>query len=49
MVLWGDAETIARGLRAHFDAGANHVCIQPVHTEGDVEARDRTLAALASV
>jgi probable F420-dependent oxidoreductase len=49
MVLWGDAETIARGLRAHFDAGANHVCIQPIHTEGDVEARDRTLAALASV
>jgi probable F420-dependent oxidoreductase len=49
MVLWGDAETIARGLRAHFDAGANHVCIQPVHAEGDVEARDRTLAVLASV
>jgi hypothetical protein len=48
-VLWGDAETIARGLRAHFDAGANHVCIQPVHTEGDTEARDRTLTALASV
>jgi probable F420-dependent oxidoreductase len=49
MVLWGDAATIARGLRAHFDAGANHVCIQPVHAEGDMEARDRTLAALASV
>jgi probable F420-dependent oxidoreductase len=49
MVLWGDAATIARGLRAHFDAGANHVCIQPVHAEGDTEARDRTLAALASV
>jgi probable F420-dependent oxidoreductase len=49
MVLWGDAETIARGLRAHFDAGANHVCIQPVHAEGDMEARDRTLAALAKV
>jgi probable F420-dependent oxidoreductase len=49
MVLRGDAETIARGLRAHFDAGANHVCIQPVHTEGDTEARDRTLTALASV
>jgi probable F420-dependent oxidoreductase len=49
MVLWGDAETIARGLRAHFDAGANHVCIQPVHAEGDAGARDRTLAALARV
>ena len=49
MVLRGDAETIARGLRAHFDAGANQVCIQPVHAEGDNEARDRTLKALAEV
>ena len=35
MVLWGDAATIARGLRAHLEAGANQVCIQPVHAEGD--------------
>src|SRR5580692_11847575 len=49
MVLWGDVATIARGLRAHFDAGANQVCIQPVHAEGDTEARDRTLTALAKV
>jgi probable F420-dependent oxidoreductase len=49
MVLRGDAETIARGLRAHFDAGANEVCIQPIHAEGDTEARDRTLEALANV
>ena len=48
MVLRGDAETIARGLRAHFDAGADQVCIQPVQAEGDREARDRTLKALAS-
>src|SRR5271163_3674703 len=46
MVLWGDAATIARGLTAHLQAGANQVCIQPVHAEGDSEARDRTLAAL---
>jgi probable F420-dependent oxidoreductase len=49
MVLHGDAETIARGLRAHFDAGADHVCIQPVHAEGDTGALDRTLTALAKV
>jgi probable F420-dependent oxidoreductase len=49
MVLWGDTATIARGLTAHLQAGANHVCIQPVHAEGDSEARDRTLAALAGV
>ena len=49
MVLWGDAATINRGLRAHLEAGANQVCIQPVHAEGDMEARDRTLTALADV
>ena len=47
MVLWGDAATIARGLRAHLEGGANQVCIQPVHAEGDMEARDRTLTGLA--
>jgi probable F420-dependent oxidoreductase len=47
MVLQGDANTIKQGLRAHFVAGATHVCIQPVHAEGDWAARDRTLAALA--
>jgi probable F420-dependent oxidoreductase len=46
MVLWGDAATIARGLRAHLEAGANQVCIQPIHAEEDMEARDRTLTAL---
>ena len=49
MVLWGDAATIGRGLRAHLEAGANHVCIQPVHAEGDLDARDQTLKALAGV
>ena len=49
MVLWGDAATITRGLTAHLQAGADQVCIQPVHAEGDSEARDRTLAALAGV
>jgi probable F420-dependent oxidoreductase len=49
MVLWGDAATIARGLAAHVQAGADQVCIQPVHGEGDTEARDRTLSALAAV
>ncbi len=47
MVLWGDAETIKKGLRAHFTAGATHVCLQPVHDDGDFAARDRMLAALA--
>jgi len=47
MVLWGDAATVKAGLRKHFDAGATHLAVQPVHPEGDVAARDRILAALA--
>ena len=39
--LWGDAATIKKGLRAHFEAGATHVCLQPVHADGDFAARDR--------
>ena len=47
MVLWGDAAAIKKGLRAHFEAGATHVCLQPVHADGDFAARDKMLAALA--
>jgi probable F420-dependent oxidoreductase len=47
MVLWGTAEAIKAGLRAHFTAGADHVCLQPVHAEGDRVARDAMIAALA--
>jgi probable F420-dependent oxidoreductase len=47
MVLWGDADRIRRGLRQHFEAGATHVCLQPVHVEGDFHARDHMLEALA--
>jgi probable F420-dependent oxidoreductase len=47
MVLWGDAATVRQRLRAHFDAGATHVCIQPVHAESDLAARDRILGELA--
>ena len=49
MVLWGDAATIARGLRAHLEAGSLQVCIQPIHAEEDMSARDRTLTALANL
>jgi probable F420-dependent oxidoreductase len=47
MVLWGDAEKVKQGLRAHFAAGATHVCVQPVHAADDVTERDRMLEALA--
>jgi probable F420-dependent oxidoreductase len=47
MCLWGTAEQVKAGLRAHFAAGATHVAIQPVHDDGDIAARDYILSALA--
>jgi probable F420-dependent oxidoreductase len=47
MMLWGTADKVRQGLRAHFDAGATHVCIQPVHEDGNTAARDRILTELA--
>jgi probable F420-dependent oxidoreductase len=49
MCLWGDANTVRKGLRAHFDAGATHVCLQPVHEEGNIAARDKIIETLADV
>jgi probable F420-dependent oxidoreductase len=47
MVLWGSADQVKTGLRAHFAAGATHVTIQPVHAIGNTVGRDAMLAALA--
>jgi probable F420-dependent oxidoreductase len=49
MVLWGTAEQVKAGLRAHLAAGANHVAIQPVHADGDSAARDAILQVLADL
>lgn len=32
LVAWGDPDTIGQRIQAHLDAGANHVCIQPLQT-----------------
>jgi probable F420-dependent oxidoreductase len=44
VVAWGDVETIVRKLRAHLDAGADHVCLQPL---GPIETAADQLAAIA--
>lgn len=49
MVLSGDAGAVKRGLRAHFEAGATHVCLQPVTEDGDTRHRDAMLEALADL
>ena len=33
---WGDQNAINQRIQAHFNAGATHVCVQPVHPEGQV-------------
>ena len=47
MVAWGAAATVAERLRAHFDAGADQVCIQPIAAAGppDWQALEAVLAA----
>jgi len=44
---WGDADAISERIREHFDAGASHVCIQPVNRHGRFGEVDwETLEAL---
>ena len=33
LVAWGDEDAVVARVRAHFDAGADHVCIQPLSAE----------------
>ena len=48
VVVWGDEDTVRAGVQAHYDAGADHVCIQPLHPDGSFGNPDWTvLEALA--
>ena len=49
MINWGSVEDVKRQIRAHFEAGATHVCIRPVHANGDFAARDAMLRAMADL
>lgn len=49
LINWGTADDVKRQIRAHFDAGATHVCIRPLHAPGDFAARDAMLAAMADL
>jgi probable F420-dependent oxidoreductase len=45
---WGSSETIAARVRAHLDAGADHVCVQVIGApDGDAETDLRRLADIA--
>jgi probable F420-dependent oxidoreductase len=47
MVAWGSEADIRARVREHFDAGATHVCIQPVHKPGDLDGAIEMLRVLA--
>lgn len=49
MVAWGDEDAIRARLQAHWDAGADHVCIQPLNVSEDpmAPADERILELLA--
>jgi probable F420-dependent oxidoreductase len=47
MVAWGTEAAIQQRIQAHFDAGASHVCIQPLHPEGQAIPDYNALTALA--
>lgn len=47
IVAWGDEKAIAGRIQEHYDAGADHVCIQPLHPEGLALPDERVLEAMA--
>ncbi len=47
IVAWGDEQAIVDRIRAHHDAGADHVCIQPFRADGSPGPDLEVLEALA--
>jgi probable F420-dependent oxidoreductase len=49
IVAWGDENTIAKRIEAHWEAGADHVCIQALRPDGEMGADMDALRALADL
>ena len=47
VVVWGDEDRVRAGIQAHYDAGATHVCIQPLSPEGPTVLDRNALRVLA--
>jgi probable F420-dependent oxidoreductase len=47
LVPWGTLDEVRAGIQAHYDAGADHVCIQPLSPEGPGVTDWNALEALA--
>jgi probable F420-dependent oxidoreductase len=46
MVAWGDEGKIRTRIQEHWDAGADHVCIQPISTQGSRQIVDEKILDL---
>jgi hypothetical protein len=49
LVAWGDASTLQHRVRAHLDAGATTVCIQPLLPTGSRLPTDSALETLSQI
>jgi probable F420-dependent oxidoreductase len=49
MFAWGDETALRTRVQQHWDAGADHVCIQPVDPSGQNSLDAKALAALAGM
>jgi probable F420-dependent oxidoreductase len=49
LVAWGDESVLRERIQQHWDAGADHVCIQPFRADGEPGPCTRTLEALADL
>lgn len=47
VLVWGDEDRVRAGVQAHYDAGATHVCVQPISTEGPRALDRKVLEVLA--
>ncbi len=47
VVAWGDEQALRERVQAHYDAGATHVCIQPLGAQARGDVEWRVLEALA--
>jgi len=46
-VAWGEEAALRRRLQEHWDAGADHVCVQSINPDGSRRPDERVLALLA--
>ena len=47
VVVWGDEDRVRAGVQAHCDAGADHVCVQPVNPDMSADIDWNALELLA--